>query len=193
MRIAVHIRGIERDGLAEGRVGRAETETHVGEEHLVGNERGDLPGHIRHDDGDEVRQDVSHDHRPRPGAEALGRHVVLTVADDHDLRADKVRDKDPLGTRHRDNERAHTGAEDVGEDHGEQQERDVGNDVVDLDHPLVHLLGEAPERADRNADEHIDGRADEGDDDGVSRARPDSVKYLVADVVGAEDVLGARL
>lgn len=123
----------------------------------------------------------------------LDAHVVLTVADDHDLRADEVRNKDPLGTRHRDNERAHTGAEDVGEDHGEQQERDVGNDVVDLDHPLVHLLGEAPERADRNADEHIDGRADEGDDDGVSRARPDSVKYLVADVVGAEDVLGARL
>ena len=193
MRISVHVRRINGDHSAKGSLRDAQAEAHVGQEDLIGDQARDHSCNVRHNDRDQVGEDVVLDHGPSACTKALGCKVVLSVTDDHDLRTDKVRNEDPVGNTHNEDQRTHAGAENVGKDHGQQEERHVRYDVVDLDHPFVHLLGEAPDRTDRDADDHVDERTDKADDDRVSGARPYDIEHLVADVVGTEDMFCGRL
>lgn len=79
---------------------QGDAQANIGQEHLVADGHRDGQGHTHGDDAHQIGQQVLHHDPPGRGAQTAGGQVVVPVADDNHLVADKPRRGQPGGQAH---------------------------------------------------------------------------------------------
>lgn len=148
---------------------------------------GMVRSHAQHDDRYQIGQQIAQHDAADGGADAAGSHVVITVADDQDLVADKARHGDPARDGHAQDQGLDAGRRDIGDQDQDDGGRNVITDVVQLGEEEIELADIAPEHAHRDAHHGLDEGHEEGDGQTGACTGPDAGPQVLADGIGAPD------
>ena len=185
-RLHHHLAAVVDQVAQRGRFHR-KAQADIGDEHLAADGGGDGQGHAQHDDRYQIGQQVAQHDAADGGADAAGSHVVITVADDQDLVADKARHGDPARDGHAQDQGLDAGRRDIGDQDQDDGGRDVITDVVQLGEEEIELADIAPEHAHRDAHHGLDEGHEEGDGQTGACTGPDAGPQVLADGIGTPD------
>ena len=181
-----HLAAVVDEVAQRGRFHR-QAKADVGDEHLVADGLRDGERHAQHDDRHQIRQQVAQYDAVGGGADAAGRHIVVAVADDQDLVADKAGHLDPALDGHAQDHGPDAGGGHIGDQDQHDGGGDVIEDVVQLGEHEVQPAHIAPQHTGGDAHNGLHQRYKKGDGQAGACARPDACPQVLPDGVGTPD------
>ena len=175
------------DQVAQRRRLHRKPKADVGDEHLVADGFRDGEGHAKHDDRDEVGQQVAQHDADGGRADAAGSHIIIPVADDEDLVADEPCHLDPALDGHAQDHGPDAGGGHIGDEDQHNGGGNVVKDVVQLREQKIQPAHIAPQHTGSDAHHGFDESHEKGNGQAGAGTGPDAGPQVLPDGVGTPD------